>query len=97
MTTRYFVLGTVHGTPMRRYAMLDSHNRVIQVLASVPDGREVERPAVVRWRLQPFVGGEIRQVPFHNVQSAILVQARKRAGENGRRAMAWERQQRVRL
>jgi hypothetical protein len=46
----YFVLGPVPHTPYTRYAVLAGANTVTDVLVSRPDGVEVERPAVLRWR-----------------------------------------------
>ena len=50
MTARYFVLGPVAGTPFTRYAVLHGDNTVWDTQVSRPDGLEVERPAVLRWR-----------------------------------------------
>ena len=46
---KYFVLGTVAGTAMTRYAVLD-HGCIADVVVSRPEGQEVPRPAVIRWK-----------------------------------------------
>jgi len=47
---RYFVLGPLLGTRHTRYAVLSGESTVHEVLISRPDGREVDRPAHLRWR-----------------------------------------------
>ena len=46
---KWCVLGELPNTPMMRYAVLD-HGCVVDVTVSVPEGEEVLRPAVLRWR-----------------------------------------------
>jgi hypothetical protein len=92
MSTRYFVIGAVPGAAHTRYAVLSGRgSTVVGVLISRPDGTEVEQPADVRWRLQPFVGGEVRATWFNNVPPrprpgpiANAEEHRKRGYERGR-------------
>ena len=53
---RYFILGTLHGTPHTRYAVLHGEHTVWEVVISRPDGEEVERPAHLRWRHLDLAG-----------------------------------------
>lgn len=49
--TRYFVIPATPAAP-KRFAVV-CRGAVVEVLASRPDGEEIERPAGVAWRIKP--------------------------------------------
>jgi len=85
--TRYFRLGDLPGTPLVRYAVLDG-NTVTSVQVSVPEGTEVERPAVLRWRLAGPAEVAIKQYRINEVPQAGEQPRRTTWRRSGKRAAA---------
>jgi len=90
MTARFFVLGPVAGSVHTRYAVLHGDHTVWSVQVSRPDGVEVDRPAVLRWRQAAAPEVQIKRFRINETPMAKSgEQARKPVWSRaGRRAAA---------
>lgn len=89
MTARYFSLGPLPGTTLTRWAVLHGDQTVWSVQVSRPDGIEVERPAVLRWRRQSSESNVKTKVDYQQFHMSNGEQPRKPVWSRaGRRAAA---------
>ena len=80
---KFFIFGQLPGTTMNRYATLD-HGCIVSVSVSRPEGQEVPRPAVLRWR-HAKTDVQVKEYLFNNPAPMV-----KGNGEQPRRPV-WSR------